>query len=147
MGYVLDLRQKVGHRPLVVVGAAIMAQNVAGQLLLVHRTDNQCWGLPAGSTEPGEAVTTTARRELQEETGLTVETLTLMTVFSGPKMHYVYPNGDVIDSVTVLYRGLVTDGKLITQPNETDAATFFAPTALPAPLTPLTAWMLQNLPD
>ncbi|CAM3108964.1 NUDIX hydrolase [Lactiplantibacillus plajomi] len=142
MGYVLKLRQLVGHQPLVVAGAAIMAQNSTGQVLLVYRTDNHCWGLPAGSTEPGESVQQTARRELKEETGLTVGDLTLIDVFSGPKMHYQYPNGDVIDSVTTLYRATTRGGKLVQATDETSTAKFFDLAALPEPLTPLTRWML-----
>lgn len=142
MGYVLDLRKQVGHRPLVVAGAAVIAQNAADEILLVKRTDNQLWGLPAGSTEPGETVSETAQRELSEETGLTVGPLTLVDVFSGPKFHYAYPNGDIIDSVTILYTGHVNGGQLITSTDETSAAQFFDRTALPTPLTPLTKWML-----
>ncbi|RRK10291.1 NUDIX domain-containing protein [Lactiplantibacillus garii] len=142
MGYVLNLRKKVGHQPLVVAGAAMIAQNSVGKILLVYRTDNHCWGLPAGSTEPGESVQQTARRELREETGLTVGDLTLIDVFSGPKMHYQYPNGDVIDSVTTLYRGNTSGGELVQATNETSTAAFFDLDALPEPLTPLTKWML-----
>ncbi|BDZ30260.1 NUDIX domain-containing protein [Lactiplantibacillus sp. WILCCON 0030] len=144
MGYVLDLRKKVGHQPLVVVGAAVIAKNAAAEILLVKRTDNHLWGLPAGSTEPGETVAQTAQRELKEETGLTVGTLELVEVFSGPKFHYQYPNGDVIDSVTILYQASVTGGELVTATNETSAAQYFAPNALPAALTPLTKAMLVN---
>ncbi len=142
MGYVLNLRKKVGHQPLVVAGAAMLAQNSVGKVLLVYRNDNHCWGLPAGSTEPGESVQQTARRELKEETGLTVGDLTLIDVFSGPKMHYRYPNGDVIDSVTVLYRGNTNGGELVKATDETSTAGFFELDALPEPLTPLTKWML-----
>ncbi|VDG32491.1 phosphohydrolase [Lactobacillus sp.] [Lactiplantibacillus mudanjiangensis] len=145
MGYVLDLRQQVGHQPLVVVGAALLATNAVGQLLLVKRTDNQCWGLPAGSTEPGETTEQTAQRELREETGLTVAKVQLVQVFSGPKMHYTYPNGDVIDSVTILYRGVVSGGQLMSTTNETSAAMFFDRDQLPTPLTPITAYMLSSL--
>jgi len=142
MGYVFKLRKLIGHQPLVVAGAAIIAQNSTGKVLLVYRTDNHCWGLPAGSTEPGETVQQTARRELQEETGLTVGTLTLIDVFSGPKMHYQYPNGDVIDSVTTLYRATTNGGELVQATNETSTAAFFELDDLPTPLTPLTKWML-----
>ncbi|WP_047999103.1 NUDIX hydrolase [Lactiplantibacillus herbarum] len=142
MGYVLKLRKLIGHQPLVVAGAAIIAQNSTGKVLLVYRTDNHCWGLPAGSTEPGETVQQTARRELQEETGLTVGALTLIDVFSGPKMHYQYPNGDVIDSVTTLYRANTTGGELVQATDETSTASFFDLNDLPTPLTPLTKWML-----
>lgn len=142
MGYVLDLREQVGHQALVVAGAAVIATNATDELLLVKRTDNQLWGLPAGSTEPGETTVQTAQRELIEETGLTVGPLTLVDVFSGPKFHYVYPNGDIIDSVTILYRGAVTGGQLVTATNETSAAQFFAKSALPTALTPITKQLL-----
>lgn len=142
MGYVLNLRKQVGHQPLVVAGAAMMAQNSVGAVLLVYRTDNHCWGLPAGSTEPGESVRQTARRELKEETGLTVGELQLIDVFSGPRMHYEYPNGDVIDSVTTLFRATTNGGELVQATDETSTAAFFDLTALPHPLTPLTKWML-----
>ncbi|MCT3298906.1 NUDIX domain-containing protein [Lactiplantibacillus pentosus] len=158
MGYVLDLRKRVGHLPLVVAGAAMMAQNSTGKIVLIYRTDNHCWGLPAGSTEPGETVQQTARRELKEETGLTVGDLTLIDVFSGPNMHYQYPNmhyqypnmhyqypnGDVIDSVTTLYRANTTGGELIQATDETSTAAFFDLDDLPSPLTPLTKWMLKG---
>jgi len=144
MGYVLNLRQKVGHQPLVVAGAAVIACNAADEILLVKRTDNQLWGLPAGSTEPSETVQQTAQRECREETGLTVGALDLVDVFSGPQMHYVYPNGDVIDSVTILYRGQITGGTLKTTTNETSAAQFFPRETLPATLTPLTKWLLRD---
>ena len=55
MGYVLDLRRQVGHQPLVVAGAALMAQNSIGKIVLIYRTDNHCWGLPAGSTSANGA--------------------------------------------------------------------------------------------
>ncbi|MFC6181172.1 NUDIX hydrolase [Lactiplantibacillus daowaiensis] len=145
MGYVLKLRQQVGHQPLVVVGAAVLATNAVGEIALVKRIDNHCWGLPAGSTEPGETTEATAQRELREETGLTVTDVQLVQVFSGPAMHYQYPNGDVIDSVTILYRGMVTGGTLVTTTDETAGAAFFALDQLPQPLTPLTAYMLSRL--
>jgi len=144
MGYVLDLRKKVGHQPLVVVGAAIIATNATGKFVLVKRLDNQQWGLPAGSTEPGETTQQTAQRELREETGLSVEKLQLVDVFSGPAMHYEYPNGDVIDSVTILYRGQVTGGQLVTATNETSDAAYFSPATLPVSLTPLTRHLLAK---
>ena len=57
-------------------------------------------------------------------------------------MHYQYPNGDIIDSVTTLYRANTTGGELIQATDETSTAAFFALDALPTPLTPLTKWML-----
>lgn len=72
-------------------------------ILLVRRADNGLWDIPGGAVEPGEAVEDAARRELREETCLEAATLTLLDVFSGPTFQYTYPDGNVVDWVTVLF--------------------------------------------
>ncbi|GEO68340.1 NUDIX domain-containing protein [Levilactobacillus acidifarinae] len=142
MGYVLDLRQTVGARPLIVVGeAALVVQT--GQLLLVKRRDNGLWGLPAGSKELNESLATTAQRELREETGLIGQQPKLLGVTSGPHMQYQYPNGDQIDSVTATYAL-----QAIGQPrvsNETSEVRLFDWQQLPTDLTPITRRILNEL--
>lgn len=143
MGYVLDLRQTIGSQPLIVVGAAAVVIS-AQQLLLVKRTDNALWGLPAGSKELTEDLATTAARELHEETGLIGQQPKLLTVVSGRGMQYTYPNGDQIDSVTAVYQ-LTATGELYADQTETSSATYFPLDALPAELTPITQRILQAL--
>ena len=143
MGYVLNLRQQVGAEPLIVVGAAAVVQRQQA-LLLVKRTDNHAWGLPAGSKELNESTLTTAKRELHEETGLVAQSANLLTVVSGAGMQYQYPNGDQIDSVTVVYK-LTATGEPSGDDDETSAAKFFDWEALPANLTPITQQILKEL--
>jgi 8-oxo-dGTP pyrophosphatase MutT (NUDIX family) len=69
MDYIKELRECVGHRPVILVGAAVLAVNPEGKLLLFRRTDNGCWGPPGGMMAPGESLEETARRETLEETG------------------------------------------------------------------------------
>ena len=54
------------------------------RVLLQRRDDNGRWGLPGGSVEPGESVRTAVIREVHEETGLDVEPLRLIGVYSDP---------------------------------------------------------------
>lgn len=103
MDYILQLRQLVGQRPLLMVGAAVLLVDQDGRLLLMKRSDSGCWGPPGGSTEPGERVEEAARRETLEETGLRVADLQLFGVFSGPELYYKYPNGDEVYNVTIVY--------------------------------------------
>ncbi len=62
--------------------------NKAGSLVLIKRKNAPFKGkyaLPGGFVEMGETTEAAARRELKEETGLKVERLTLIGVYSDPK--------------------------------------------------------------
>jgi 8-oxo-dGTP pyrophosphatase MutT (NUDIX family) len=103
MDYILQLRQLIGHRPILMVGAAILVVDAENRLLLLKRSDSGCWGPPGGAVEPGEVVENAAKRETLEETGLQIGEMTFFGVFSGPELYYVYPNGDEVYNVTIVY--------------------------------------------
>lgn len=103
MDYILQLRKYIGHRPILMVGAAILIVDQEHRLLLMKRSDSGCWGPPGGAVEPGEYVEQAAKRETLEETGLEVDEISLFGVFSGPELYYKYPNGDEVYNVTVIY--------------------------------------------
>jgi ADP-ribose pyrophosphatase YjhB (NUDIX family) len=103
MDYLLELRKHVGHAPLLMVGAATLIVDEQNRLLLMKRSDSSCWGPPGGAVELGEVVETAARREVREETGLELGEMSLFGVFSGPELFYVYPNGDEVYNVTIVY--------------------------------------------
>lgn len=134
--YILDLRKIVGHRPLLQVGASVIVENEQGQVLLQRRADNHCWGYAGGSVELDEVVEDAARRELLEETGLTAHTLELFGVFSGKEMHYVYPNGDEVSNVDIVYLCRSYSGELKRQESEVEDLVFFSPDDLPEKISP-----------
>jgi 8-oxo-dGTP pyrophosphatase MutT (NUDIX family) len=103
MDYILQLRQYIGHRPILLVGAAILVMDDQNGLLMMRRSDNGCWGIPGGSIEPGETLEIAARRETHEETNLEIGEMSLFGVFSGPEFYYKYPNGDEVYNVIVVY--------------------------------------------
>ena len=53
-------------------------------MLLQKRYDGG-WGLPGGLMELGESLEDTAKREVLEKTGLVIEDLKLLEIFSGPE--------------------------------------------------------------
>ena len=144
--YIMDMRKRVGHIPLMQCGASVIVENERGEILLQQRSDNGAWGYPGGAVELYESVEDAARRELFEETGLHAGKMELLGVFSGPEMAYTYPNGDQVSNVDIVFVCREWQGELVCQPGEVEALAFFAPEALPSPLheidhPALKAWM------
>lgn len=53
--YMGQLRKLVGHRLLIAPGVRAIIQERAGRTLLIRRSDNGVWAMPAGGLEPGES--------------------------------------------------------------------------------------------
>ena len=123
--YIMDLRKIVGHRPLLQVGASVIVEDNEGRILLQLRSDNHCWGYSGGSVELDENVEEAAKRELFEETGLIAHKLTLFDDFSGKDTHYIYPNGDEVSNVDIVYICNDYSGELRCQAGEVDQLRFF----------------------
>lgn len=133
MGYVEELRAVVGHRPLIFVGAVVVIVDEEGRLLLEERKfPKDVWGLPGGLMELGESTEDTAKREVMEETGLTVDELNLINVYSGPQHFVVAENGDEFYVVTIAYYSNKYQGELIVDQKESLSFQFFSPTELPS---------------
>ena len=131
MSYLADLRKIVGHRPLLSVGATVIVLNNNNEILLNHRSDTKTWGIPGGAAEIGERIEETACRELYEETGLNAESFDLLTVLSGNDFYFVYPNGDMLHSVVVLFQAKSVSGQLQIMDDESIALGYFSFDNLP----------------
>lgn len=92
--YVGKLRAQLGNQLLLLTGARIFIEDGQGRLLMQKRADFMTWGFLGGLAEPGEKLEDTIRREVLEESGLTLGKLTPV-VFSGdPEVETLaYPNG------------------------------------------------------
>jgi ADP-ribose pyrophosphatase YjhB (NUDIX family) len=101
----------------------------------MRRGDGRGWSLPGGVMEPGERLAACAIREVQEETGLEVEPLRLIGVYSDPDVnHITFPNGDQVHVVSATFECRVTGGMLRPDGEESLEVTYFAPDALPETL-------------
>jgi 8-oxo-dGTP pyrophosphatase MutT (NUDIX family) len=81
------------------------------RLLLTKRTDNGEWCLPGGAIEPGERPAEAAERETLEETGLTVRVTGLVGVYSDPDVVVVYPDGNRVQIVGMVFRAEAVGGE------------------------------------
>lgn len=109
-----------------------------GRLLLQQRADSGEWGLPGGSVEIGETVTTAIAREVHEETGFEVGVGRLIGVYSDPRFQIVrYPDGRVWHYVNLCFACELRGGQARPAPGETLAVGWFVPEALPPDLVSL----------
>lgn len=98
-----------------------------GKLLLIKRKNDPfqgMWALPGGYVEYGETTEHAIIREMQEETGLLVEIIGLLGVYSDPKRD---PRGH---TVTIVYNLKRSSGKLI-HGDDAAEAQFFDYASLP----------------
>ncbi|RAZ73470.1 NUDIX hydrolase [Planococcus halotolerans] len=127
MGYIQDLREVVGKRPLILVGSVAIILNKNKEVLLQHRKfPKNSWGLPGGLMELGESTEEVARREVFEETGLKINKLNLINVYSGKQNHLKAENGDEFFVVTVAYYTEEFEGELIIDEAESINFEFFS---------------------
>ena len=100
------------------------------------RTDNNCWACPGGLVDVNEVVEEAAKRELTEETGIVAHSLELFGVFSGEEHYHVYPNGDEISVVDIVYICKDFSGKVKADNLESIDAKFFPIDNLPENMSP-----------
>jgi len=121
------------------VAAVIVHDEAAGRVLLLQRGDASKfaplhWDLPSGKADKGEPVTASAARELNEETGLTVDPATLRVAGI---IHGAWgveaPNG----FLTVVFSAREWDGEPVNaEPREHAQIAWFPVSEVPADLVP-----------
>lgn len=74
------------------LGVDIVILDGSNHLLLIKRSDDGSWSMPGGWVERHETPDNAIRRELKEETGLSIERMTLedVTVRRSGSVHITY---------------------------------------------------------
>ncbi|MGL5002349.1 MAG: NUDIX domain-containing protein [Casimicrobium sp.] len=118
-----------------------------GYVLLQRRSDNGFWNMPGGGLELGENFETAVKREVFEETGLEVEVLRLIGVYSDPSITVMtYPDGRCLQYVSSLFECRVIQGALRVD-HESLELGWFDPLALPEPFSPNHVTRLRDALD
>jgi 8-oxo-dGTP pyrophosphatase MutT (NUDIX family) len=115
--------------------------NPLGQVLLQQRADNGHWNLPGGHLELGERLDLAVVRETLEETGLLVEVIRLVGVYSDPSHTTMQQRGGQrVQFVVAVFECRPLADPLLPQPlagdQESLALGWFDPDHLPSPFAP-----------
>lgn len=103
MDYIRFIRSKVGQDKVFLNFSVGILTDDEGRILLQKRSDFiGTWSLLGGCWELGESSVEALKREFMEESGIEIEVLDLLNVYTNYEEHY--PNGDVAQTVGHLYR-------------------------------------------
>lgn len=143
--YLGQLRKLIGNRALISVGARAILQDERRRVLLIRRSDNGMWGMPAGSMELNESIFDCLKREVKEETGLIVLEATPIAIYSEPRFAFTTFYGDHYQMFATVFRVDAWQGSLLSKTDETVEAEFFALDALPENLHPVYLETVEDL--
>jgi 8-oxo-dGTP pyrophosphatase MutT (NUDIX family) len=143
-----QLRAMAGDdRVLVFVGARCILRDADGRVLLIRRSDNGLWSVPAGGLELGDSIATCAIREVYEETGLVATKVTPFALYTGPEFTMTNMWNHTNQMHITCFRIDQWSGELVRQTEETTDAGWFAPARFPEGTSPGVAFTLGHLEE
>ena len=101
-----------------VLSVTAIVRNEDGDLLMVHKVDNDLWALPGGAMDIGESISQAVVREVKEETGIDVEVTGVSGIYTDPNHVMAYDDGEVRQECSICFRARPVAGEL-TVSNET----------------------------
>ncbi len=129
--YLKDLRSKVGHQLLHIPSVAAIIRDEKNRILL-QKTSEDFWSLPAGAIELGETPAQAVIREVWEETNLIVRPFRIAGVFGGENgFRFTYSNGDKVEYTIILFECEKVGGELGRGDDETFNLEYFPPEKMP----------------
>jgi len=109
------------------VTAAVLDEH--GRLLLIKRGDNGLWAMPGGALDLGESLAQAVHREVVEETGIEVEAVDILGVYSNPGHVIAYDDGEVRQEFSICFLAEPRGGELRTS-DESKEVIWVEPSAL-----------------
>jgi len=110
----------------VVPSVTAVVTNDDGDILLIHKTDNDLWALPGGGHDAGESIAETVVREVKEETGVDVEVTGIVGLYTDPRHVMAYDDGEVRQQFSICFTTRLQGGELATS-SESKAVEWVAP--------------------
>lgn len=105
--------ERIGRTGELAVGCEAAIFDESGErILIIRRRDNGQWCQPGGHIEPGESVAEACAREVKEETGLEVEVVRLVGIYSDPHRVAQYADGNRYHAIVLSFEARVVGGSL-----------------------------------
>src|SRR4051812_14736140 len=122
--YIKQLREKIGNDLLLMPSVGAIIFNDRGEILLQRSSDDGKWYTPGGAIDPHEQPADAVVREVEEETGLIVKPVRIISVETSPIV--TYPNGHQVQYVGTSFLCEVLGGTLQVNDDESLELKFFA---------------------
>ncbi len=117
------------------VAIGVVVGNEEGKILLVKRPDSGVWLYPTGWADAGYSASEVAIKEVEEETGIHIEVLQLLSVVDGQRMGF-----SRFAMYMLVFHCRAVGGSLRGHPLETDGVGWFGPDELPHPTAGASWW-------
>ncbi|CAN5790787.1 NUDIX domain-containing protein [soil metagenome] len=143
--YIEQLRAKVGHELLLMASVTIIVYDDEKRILLIRHVEGDVWVAPGGGVEPPESLADAAVREMWEETGLLVNLVRVLGIYSGPEFLVTYNNGDQVTYQMTVFEAEVVGGRLRATGEESKAVAYLSRMEMAA--LPMPVWMHTIIPD
>lgn len=127
--YIKQLRTKIGNDLLLLPSVGAIIFNDRGEVLLQRSSDDGKWYTVGGAIDPHEQPADAVVREVEEETGLIVKPVRIISVETSPA--FSYPNGHQVQYVGTTFLCEVVGGKLQVNDDESLELRYFPKDQLP----------------
>jgi len=137
LDYIKTLRGMIGNTKVIIPGIRALLFDPEGRVLLQKQVLFGSWSLPHGCVDVGESVSDALKREVEEETGLSVLQARPFGLYTDPRYTVTYPNGDQVQTFTVAFVVTQWSGEPVADGEETTELAFFPLDRLPSPIYPV----------
>lgn len=140
MEYWKFLRKHIGKERVIMPSSLGAITNNEGKILLVYHKDLKLWGFPGGLQNLNESIEETVKREIAEELNLNLDVTNLIGVYSSPRWHHSFSNGDMVQNLSFLFKmeGFDPSMDITIEEEEIKSYDFFDLKNLPVNCSPLT---------
>lgn len=118
--------ERIGKNRHLGVGCSISIFDLKREkVLLIRRANNGKWAVPCGYMEAGGSFSEACKREVKEETGLSVRVKRLAGVYTSPNLLLEYPDGNKWQLIILRFEVDVVDGELQARDKATEFGYFW----------------------